>query len=62
MNKYFLIFFVSIILASCSSKDEAVYMPVSYTHLDVYKRQVLQLTSSKAEIANEDINIFFIVF
>ena len=26
MNKYFLIVFVSIILASCSSKDEVVYM------------------------------------
>ena len=26
MNKYFLIFFVSILLASCSNKDEVVYM------------------------------------
>ena len=41
------LFFRSFLLPACYSMDR---MPVSYTHLDVYKRQVLPRSSAVVKV------------
>ena len=43
---------------SLSAETSQSYSPVSYTHLDVYKRQVLGLMDVKTEAYNTELDMF----